>query len=66
MVVGVIGWFMLGLSTGLIASKLVNKGGRGARGNRGSRADYGHRGGVFMTGAAVQVYMLAHAVPVEN
>jgi len=66
MVVGVIGWIVLGLSTGLIASKLVNKRGEVHEATAEVEPATGTVVGVFTTAAAVQVYMLAHAVSAEN
>jgi hypothetical protein len=65
-VMGAAGWIALGLSTGLIASKLVNKRGEVREATADVEPATRTVVGVFTTGAAAQVYMLAHAVPVEN
>lgn len=66
MVVGVIGWIVLGLSTGLIASKLVNKRGEVHEATAEVEPATGTVVGVFTTGTTVQVYLLAHTVPAES
>ena len=66
MLVGVIGWIVLGLRTGLIGSKLVNERAVVHEATAEVELATGTVVGVFTTGAAVQVYLLAHAVPAEN
>ena len=56
----------MGFSSGLIAGTLVNK--RGELREATADVEPATRTvvGVFTTSAAVQVYLLAHAVPAEN
>ena len=66
MVMGIIGWIVLGLSAGLIASRLVNKHGEVHEATAEVETAVCTVVGVFTTGTTVQVYLLNHAVSAEN
>jgi len=59
-------FFVLVFSSGLIAGKLVNNRGEVREATAEVEPTTGTVVGVFTTGAAVQVYLIAHAVLAEN